>query len=63
MGSKPNNSPKIIAAIPAFNAERYIGSIVLKTRQYVDIHSTAGPDDDNIVPFHSLASLNLLRFQ
>ncbi len=36
MGSKPNNSPKIIAAIPAFNAERYIGSIVLKTRRYVD---------------------------
>ncbi len=36
MGSKPNNSLKIIAAIPAFNAERYIGSIVLKTRQYVD---------------------------
>ncbi len=36
MGLKPNNSPKIIAAIPAFNAERYIGSIVLKTRRCVD---------------------------
>jgi len=28
--------PRIIAAIPAFNEEKYIGTIVLKTRQYVD---------------------------
>ncbi len=28
--------PKVIAAIPAFNEEKYIGTIVLKTRQYVD---------------------------
>ena len=36
MGSKPNNSPKIIAVIPALNEESYIGTVVLKTRQYVD---------------------------
>ncbi len=30
------SKPKIIAAIPAFNEEKYIGTIVLKTRQYVD---------------------------
>lgn len=30
------SSPKVMAAIPAFNEEKYIGSIVLKTRQYVD---------------------------
>ena len=28
--------PKIIAGMPAFNEEKYIGSLVLKTRQYVD---------------------------
>ncbi len=27
---------KIIAAIPAFNEETYIGTVVLRTRQYVD---------------------------
>ena len=35
MAKKPSQ-PKIIAAIPAFNEEKYIGTIVLKTRQYVD---------------------------
>jgi glycosyltransferase involved in cell wall biosynthesis len=29
-------SPRIIAGLPAFNEEHYIGSIILKTRQYVD---------------------------
>lgn len=28
--------PKIIAAIPAYNEEGYIGTVVLRTRQYVD---------------------------
>ena len=28
--------PKIIAAMPAYNEEKYIGTLVLKTRQYVD---------------------------
>lgn len=28
--------PRIIAAIPAYNEKKYIGTIVLKTRQYVD---------------------------
>ncbi len=31
-----NNKPKIIAAIPAYNEEKYIGTVVLKTRQHVD---------------------------
>ncbi len=33
---KPNDRPKVIAGIPAFNEEKYIGTIVLETRQYVD---------------------------
>lgn len=34
--SSQGSSPQIIAVIPAFNEESYIGTIVLKTRQYVD---------------------------
>jgi len=33
---KPNDRPKTIATIPAFNEEKYIGTVVLKARQYVD---------------------------
>jgi len=33
---KSAGKPQIIAAIPAYNEEHYIGSVVLKTRQYVD---------------------------
>ena len=32
---KSNDKPKIIAAIPAYNEEKYVGTVVLKTRQYV----------------------------
>ncbi len=32
--SSQGSKPKIIAAIPAFNEEKYIGTVVLKTRQY-----------------------------
>ena len=32
---KSNDKPKIIAAIPAYNEEKYVGTIVLKTRKYV----------------------------
>ncbi len=34
--SSRQGNPKIAAAIPAFNEEQYIGTVVLKTRQYVD---------------------------
>ncbi len=34
--SSSQNRPRIATAIPAFNEESYIGTIVLKTRQYVD---------------------------
>ena len=34
--SYQESRPKVIAAIPAFNEEKYIGTIVLKTSQYVD---------------------------
>jgi len=34
--SKSDNRPKVIAIIPAYNEEKYIGTVVLKSRQYVD---------------------------
>ncbi|MFC2020381.1 glycosyltransferase family 2 protein [Chloroflexota bacterium] len=34
--SSRQNKTIVVAAIPAFNEEKYIGTIVLKTRQYVD---------------------------
>ena len=34
--SSQKNMPKVVAGIPAFNEEKCIGTIVLKTRQYVD---------------------------
>ena len=33
--AKPSQ-PKILVAMPAYNEEKYIGSVVLKARQYVD---------------------------
>jgi len=45
--SPAQGKPRIAAAIPAFNEEKYIGTIVLKTRQYVDeiIVADDGSDD------------------
>jgi len=34
--SKENRKPKIVAAIPCFNTEPYIGDIVSRVRKYVD---------------------------
>ncbi|MBN1937684.1 MAG: glycosyltransferase family 2 protein [Anaerolineae bacterium] len=33
---RPGAAPRIVAIIPAYNEERFIGSVVLKTRKYVD---------------------------
>jgi hypothetical protein len=33
---KSHTRPRVIAAIPAYNEEKYIGTIVLKARQYVE---------------------------
>ena len=30
------SQPRVIAAMPAYNEESYIGTMVLKTKQYVD---------------------------
>jgi glycosyltransferase involved in cell wall biosynthesis len=54
--------PKIIACMPAFNEEKYIGTLVLKTRQYVD--AVIVVDDgstDNTVEIAKLAGAKVIR--
>ena len=36
MEAQANQRSRVIAVIPALNEEKYIGTIVLKTRRYVD---------------------------
>jgi len=61
--AKPSQ-PKIIAAIPAFNEERYIGTIVLKTRQYVDeIIVIDDGSTDRTVKIAQLAGASVIRHQ
>jgi glycosyltransferase involved in cell wall biosynthesis len=36
MPQLPDQHPRVIAAIPCFNEERFIGSVVLKAKKYVD---------------------------
>ncbi|OGO18151.1 MAG: hypothetical protein A2Z15_02410 [Chloroflexi bacterium RBG_16_50_11] len=54
--------PKIIACMPAFNEAKYIGSVVLQTRQYVD--EVIVVDDgsaDNTVEIAELAGARVVR--
>jgi glycosyltransferase involved in cell wall biosynthesis len=54
--------PKIIACMPAFNEEKYIGSLVLKTRQYVDqVIVVDDGSDDNTVEIAKLAGAKVIR--
>jgi len=48
---KSRNKPKIIAAIPCFNEDRCIGSVILKTKRFVDsvIVIDDGSTDDTAV--------------
>ena len=58
------NKSKIVAAIPAFNEEKYIGTIVLKTRQYVD--ETIVVDDgssDQTATIARLAGATVVRHE
>ena len=59
---KSHNRPKIIAAIPAYNQEKYIGTIVLKTRQYVnEVIVLDDGSTDNTASVASLASASVIR--
>jgi glycosyltransferase involved in cell wall biosynthesis len=54
--------PKIIACMPAFNEEKYIGSLVLKARRYVDqVIVVDDGSDDNTVEIAKLAGAKVIR--
>jgi glycosyltransferase involved in cell wall biosynthesis len=54
--------PKIIACMPALNEEKYIGSLVLKTRQYVDrVIVVDDGSTDNTVEIAKLAGAEVIQ--
>lgn len=61
---KSHNRPKVIAAIPAYNEEKYIGTIVLKARQYVDeVIVVDDGSTDQTADVARLAGASVIRHQ
>ncbi len=61
--AKPSQ-PKIIAAIPAYNEEKYVGTIVLKARQYVsEVIVLDDGSTDQTVDVARLAGASVIQHQ
>lgn len=59
-----SSKPKIIAGMPAFNEEKYIGSLVLKARQYVDeVIVVDDGSTDSTVEIARLAGARVIQHQ
>ncbi|MBA7623750.1 Undecaprenyl-phosphate 4-deoxy-4-formamido-L-arabinose transferase [subsurface metagenome] len=59
-----STQPRIIAAMPAYNEARYIGTMVLKARQYVDeVIVVDDGSTDNTAEVASLAGATVVRFE
>jgi glycosyltransferase involved in cell wall biosynthesis len=57
-----SRKPKIIAGMPAFNEAKYIGSLVLQTRQYVDeVIVVDDGSTDNTAEIASLAGARVIK--
>ena len=61
---KSGVSLKVMAALPAFNEEKYIGSVVLRTRQYVDeVIVVDDGSTDQTVSVAELAGATVIRHE
>ena len=61
---KSRNRPKVIAAIPAYNEEKYIGTVVLKARQYVsEVIVLDDGSTDHTADVARLAGASVIRHQ
>lgn len=63
-GQRSHNRPKVIAAIPAHNEAKYIGTIVLKARQHVDeVMVVDDGSTDQTADVARLAGASVIRHQ
>ncbi len=62
--SSSENRPKVIVAMPAFNEEKYIGTIILKAKKYADeivVYDDGSGDDTSQIA--QLAGATVLRHE